>query len=813
MPAIMPESTKELAMELVEGEDLTENLPGDVDAEKLEDGEEAFEFEDTPDLAAIEIVTVEDMIDGIEFHVNLAEILEDSTLTEIGQVRQEVFQNLKNSRSEWEDRIKQGVSWLGITTSQDGNSDIDGACTAVHPLLTENVVKFQAKAIQELWPAKGPVRTKIKGYTDQKREEAANRVRTYMNYQLTEKVPGFYNALERNLFRVAFLGTGVRKVGWNSSTGAPDPTVVYIENFYVDQSVTHLDEADEYIEVMEFTGRKMKNLVASKKFIDCEDEEPEERIDPNEITETIAEAQGFDARLERTGYMIGESHCYLDLEGEDPLLPDGGSAPYIVHFNTTSGKVYAIRRNWREDDDNKLKRLWYTVDHFIPAFGFYGLGFVHLIGDLTAASTAALRALVDSGQLANWQGGFKSQDAKFASSDTPIGFGEFKDVQLSPEDLQKAFLPLPAKEPSQTLLALLQFMVSAGQKFADAADEVVQNGTNYGPAATTLALLEASGRFYSSIHKRLHQSQAEFFRLIGELNYDNLPDVVEFVVNKENQKVLRTDFNPEIVGIIPASDPNALSETQRVARAQIELEMAARFPAMHDMREALRRFYAAMGTDNLDKLLPDPEERAISADPLTEVQVAMQGKPIRARVNQNHQAHIAVKMAFLQAPQMQGTNDPTVAVGIQLLNSNIAEHKVMMFASQMMLAAEQAGVDPGSDEVQAKIAEQILQASAQNGGPGAPSIEQQMLDLNKQEALISEQRIKSQDARELAKLQLKQQEIDLKRAQMAMDQEDRVTNRQIESSKIILDNQSKEAQTAARALADRVRQNSSDSTF
>lgn len=784
---------------------MSETEQTDALDDMLESAEE-FEFEDTPDLALVveEVMIVEP--DDTSFYANLATRIDDSILDDIGAVRQEVLTNLRNARSDWEEGIKRGIKWLGINTTEEGNTDIEGSCTAVHPLLMENVVKFQAKAIQELWPAKGPVRTKIKGYVDQAREQVAARVRTYMNYQLTEQVEGFYSDLERNLFRVGFLGTGIRKAGWNAATGAPDPTVVYIENFFADPAVSHLRNADEYIEVMELSGRKMRNLIDSGQFLDNGDADAEERITPNEITDAIAEAQGFDATLERKGYVVGEAHCYLDLNGDDPLVPEGGPAPYIVHFNVNSGKVYAIRRNWREADNSRQKRLWYTVDHFIPAFGFYGLGYVHLIGDLSAASTAALRALVDAGQLANWQGGFKSQDAKFSNSESPLGFGEFRDVNLPPEDLQRAFLPLPAKEPSGTLLSLLQFMVAAGQKFADAADEVVQNGTNYGPAATTLAMLEASGRFYSSIHKRLHQSQHEFFKIIGELNFENLPDTVNFVVGSENQYVQRADFNPEVVDIIPASDPNALSETQRVARAQIELEMAARFPQLHDMREALRRFYSAMGTEGLEKLLPDPEAKAVSADPMTEIQVAMQGKPIKAQIGQNHQAHIMVKEAFLQAPQMQGVNDPTVAVGRQLLMSNVAEHKVLIFQAQMMLMAQQMGVPVQDENVQAQLAQQLLMLSAQSGqGPQqGPSIEQQMVELNKAELQLSQQRIQSQDTREAAKIALKQQELGLKRQQLELQALDKQRQAQINASAKILDNQAKMAQIAQKELSERV---------
>ena len=771
-------------------------------SDNLEEAPEMeFEFsEETLELEVPEEVIEVDM----SFGANLALSMDDAILRDIGSARQDALQNYKNSRQQWEEKIKQGIRYLGLNTTGEGVTDVEGACTAVHPLLIENVVKFQAKAIQELWPAKGPVRTKVRGYVDVTRENSALRVRTYMNYQLTEQIPGFYSDLERNLFRVGFMGTGIRKAGWNSSTAAPDPTIVYAENFYIDPSVSHLKDAEEYIEVMELSTRKMDNLVASDTFREFTDNDAEETLDTNEITEAIASAQGFDMSLERKGFTVGESHCYLDLEGDDPLLPEGGSAPYIIHFNVKTGNVYSVRRNWREEDLAMTKRLWYTIDQFIPAFGFYSLGYVHLIGDLAASTSAALRALVDSGQYANWTAGFKSQDAKFAESDTPLGFGEFRDVNLSPEELQKAFLPLPTKEPSQTLFSLMKYMVESGQKFADSADEVVANSTNYGPAATTLALLEASQRFYSSIHKRLHQSQGEFLKLIGELNFENLPDTINFVVGAENQYVQRTDFNPQFVDVIPASDPNALTESQRVAKAQIELNTAQQFPQFHDMREALRRYYAALGVESIDKLMTNPEAQAISADPLTEIQVAMSGKAIKAQLGQNHTAHIAVKTAFLQAPQMQGANDQTIALGQQVLSANIAEHKVLMFIAQAMQLAQQMGMPIQDENVQAQIATQLVQISAaSNPQAQQANVEQQMLQLQAAELQMAGERIQSQDTRESAKLALKNRELDLKETDMLLKAQNQQKQTQIVATGKILDNSAKLADIQAQRLAER----------
>lgn len=764
--------------------------------------EETFEFEpdtleETPVEQALDVAAID-----TSFEANLAIALDEQSLLEIGTRRQEVWQNLKNSRGDWEERIKRGVRWLGLSRAPGEESDTE-TCTAVHPLLMENVVKFQAKAAQELWPASGPVRTKIKGYVNPQREQAAARVRTYMNYQLTEQIPGFYSDLERNLFRVGFMGNGLRKAGWNPAVQAPDPMIVNIENFYVDPTVSHLKHADEHIEIIELSGREFEAYVQSGRFY-CEtlEEEAEERLEPSEIATALQEAQGFDTTLDRMGFEIGESHCYLDLDGLDTYSPAGVLAPYIVHYNARSGHVYSIRRNWREADGFRTKRLWYTVDHFIPAFGFYSLGFVHLIGDLTAASSAALRALVDSGQFNNWQAGFKSKQAKFSQSDSPLGFGEWRDVDVAAEDLQNSFLPLPSKEPSQTLFALLQFMVASGQKFADATDEVVQNSTNYGPAATTLALLEASQRFYSSIHKRLHQSQQEFFKLLAELNFENLPAQVRFVVNDENQFVQAADFDPETVAVIPASDPNALSESQRVAKAQIEVEMAARFPQLHNMQEALRRFYSAMGTESPEKLLMDPAAQAVAADPLTEIKLVMSGKPIKVEMGQDHGSHIVVKEAFLESPQMQGTNDPTIAVGTAALKANISEHKVMVFVAQVMSMAQQAGVPPQDPQVQALIAQQLAAASAASGQT-PQSVEQRMMDAQDRELDIAERRIASQDSRDSASLAVKQRELDLKFAEFRADVMDKFAKNEIASAGKILDNNAELAQIEVKQLADR----------
>lgn len=705
-----------------------------------------------------------------QFDVNLAEHLSEETLLEIGSERKDTYTNLRDMREDWQDTIVKGVKLLGLSID-DEDIPVEGGCSAVHPLVLENAIKFEAKAIQELWPARGPVKTNILGKVSPEAEQQASRVRKFMNFQLCHQIPGFYGDTERNLLRLAFVGTGVRKTGWNKVSNRLDPSVVYIENFFVDPAVTHLSQAEEYTQLMPLSERVMQNYQLDGQFREIEDDEAED-FEDNKVTEALNKAQGFDSEKVKRGFLVGEAHCYLDLKGKDPLVEEGRQAPYIVHFNVNSGVIYSIRRNWRPDDSAKTRRQWYSVDYFVPGInGFYGFGLFHLIGDLANAATATMRALIDAGQFANFPAGFKSKSAKLTDKDARFRMGEFKDVNLTPEELAKAFFPLPFKEPSQTLFQLLEFIVNAGQKFADTTDQVISESTNYGPVATTLALIEESQKFYSSLHKRLHASQGEFFKLLAQLNYDNLSERVDYSLEEQSEFVLREDFNPETVDVIPASDPNSMSSAQRVAIAQILLETAAKFPQLHDLREALKRFYGALGTDDVDKLMPPPEE-PFSGDPLSEIQAAMGGKPIAAQIGQHHDAHIFVKEAFLNMPNMQGgLQDPSLAGGIQLLSANVKEHKVLMFIEPVMAMMQQMGEVPQEmvEQAQAQAAQLVLQLALEQSGQPPANIEERMLALNEKELELAAARIASQDAREMAKIAQKDEELALKKLTLAKD--------------------------------------------
>jgi hypothetical protein len=401
--------------------------------------------------------------------------------------------------------------------------------------------------------------------------------------------------------------------------------------------------------------------------------------------------------------------------------------------------------------------------------------------------------------MANFQGGYKLKDLKIADDGTPLRFGEWRDVESGMEDLQKAFYPVPAKEPSATLYQMLQFIVNAGQKFADTTDQVVQDSTNYGPVATTLALLEASQRFYNSIHKRLHQSQQEFFKLLALVNRENLPPMLQFAHQHANGIIYASDFDTKLVDILPASDPNAMTESQRIAKAQIELEMAARFPQLHNLPFALKRFYRALGAEDIDQLVPDPEQDAVSADPLTEIQLAMRGKPIKAQLGQQHEAHIAVKEAFLQQPQMQGPGDPSIAVGRQLLMSNVAEHKTLMFVAQVLQAAQQLGLPPQDERVQAAISLKLLEASAAQGG--AVSVEQQMVELEKRQLDQADARLAQQAVVAAAKIEKDKRDLDLKVVKTLAELKQKNDQQTIEVAEKLLDYTSQKSHDDAERLS------------
>ena len=455
-----------------------------------------------------------------EFYRNLADEIDDDILQDISQ---EVYDNFvadKDSRGEWESMFERGFDLLGLKL-EEASEPFEGACTAVHPVLIESAVKFQSKATQELFPASGPVKSQIIGNVSEEKEDQAQRVEEFMNYQVTDQMSEYFDEFERMLFHLPLIGSAFKKIYFDSGLNRPVSEFVPIDQFYVSYYATDLRRADRYTHVIYRSPVEMRRDIAAGMYEDVE--LPEASIPQSTpMSQKMDNIMGLSPSGDNDPqYVLLEQHCYLDLEGfedeEDIALP------YIVTIEEKSRKILSIRRNYDKDDPRKEKKIFFTHYRFVPGFGFYGLGLIHFLGNLTMTATAAMRSLVDAGQFANLPGGFKAKGMRIVGDNDPISPGEFKEVEATGNDISKMIINLPYKEPSQTLLQMLNFVTSTAQKFADSTEQVIADGVNYGPVGTTMALLEASSKFFSAIHKRLHKSQKEEFKLLGRINYEYLP--------------------------------------------------------------------------------------------------------------------------------------------------------------------------------------------------------------------------------------------------------------------------------------------------
>mgnify|MGYP003652290846 CR=1 FL=1 len=704
---------------------------------------------------------------------NLVDQLDASDLDEIATTVIDGFEADKESRGEWEATFEKGFDLLGLKL-RETSEPFEGACTAVHPLLIESAVKFQSKATQELFPSKGPVKTQILGNPTVEKDRQANRVMNFMNYQLTDQMPEYFSELERMLFNLPVFGSAFKKTFWDMSFERPMSEFVPIDQFYVSNFASDLQNAERYTHVVYRSPNDLKrDIEAGMYSIDHYDDDALPKatpVEPTPIKSKMDMILGITPNYdEEPQYTILEQHCYLEIEEE---VDDNDNAltvalPYIVSVDEHSRKVLCIRRNWREDDPRKEKLLWFTHYRFVPGFGFYGLGFIHFLGNLTATATSAVRNLVDAGQFATLPGGFKARGVRIVGSNDPIAPGEFKEVEATGIDLNKAIIPLPYKEPSQTLMSMLQFVTAAGQKFADATEQVISDSTNYGPVGTTLALLEASTKFFSAIHKRLHYSQRQELRILARINHDFLPDEYPYDIANIEGQIFKSDFDGRI-DIIPVSDPNVPSSSHRLAMAQTVMQMAQQAPqGMYNLREINRVMLDAAGIENPDQFLI-PEQKAEPRDPISDINAASQGMPIKAFPGQDHQAHITVKQAFIADPTL-GQN-PIMEALVPIIQANIREHMIMQYEEQMtgMLTqgVEQAGV--GSPEAISQItqgaAQEILQNNQRMAEQGSvEDLERMTLELQRQQLELEKEKVKIEAAQAAANIALEEEKLDLEK--------------------------------------------------
>ena len=758
-----------------------ENTDIDATFEVADDGGVIVDF-------ASEDVTMQPSEDIAEWYGDLCETLEEQQLYEIASDVIENYQADKDSRGEWESMFERGFELLGLKL-QPGSEPFEGACTAVHPLLIESAVKFQSKASGELFPSSGPVKANILGKHTPEKELQANRVQNFMNYQLTEQMPEYFDEFERMLFHLPIIGSAFKKIYYDSTLKRPVSEFIPIDQFYVSYFATDLRNADRYTHVIYRSPVELEKDIIADVYKDVDLPEPNQ-TNVTSFTAKMDTILGLSPSSDKDPqYILLEQHCYLDIEGKDQSLP------YIVTVEEQSRQILSIRRNYEQNDPNMEKRSHFVHYRFVPGFGFYGLGLIHFLGNLTMSATAAMRSLIDAGQFANLPGGFKAKGIRIVGDNEPISPGEFKEVEATGVDLAKAIIPLPYKEPSSTLFQMLQFVASAGQKFADSTEQIVSDAASYGPVGTTMALLEASSKFFTAIHKRVHKSQRDEFRILAKIDYDYLPNEYPYDVPFEDRSIFKNDFDGR-VDIVPVSDPNIPSNAHRIMMANMALQMAQQSPpGMFNLEALNRTILHAANMPNLEEILP-PKIEPKPMDPVSDIMAATKGIPIAAFPGQNHDAHIQTKMAYLQDPA-NGAN-PIMQRLRPLLEANIQEHSVMKYQEQMNGMAQQAIEQLPPEQQQnpavvemamAQAAQQVMNANQAMGIAQSP--EQQLVALEQAKVELEKQKLQSDTVVQAAEMELKTKKLELEENEQIIDMLKDGATEKFKKEKAALDRESK----------------------
>ena len=620
-------------------------------------------------------------IEGQPTHFdNLAELLPDDILDPIGNELVENYMDYKSSRKDWEQTYKQGLDLLGF--KYDNRTEpFTGASGATHPVLAEAVTQFQAGAYKELLPAEGPVRTQIVGNPDQAKAAQAQRVKDYMNYELMEKMEEYEPEFDQMLFHLPLAGSTFKKVYYDELLGRAVSKFVPADDLVVPYSATSLDDADAIIETIKISENDLRKQQVAGFYADIELQKPQDKEDEIEKKERELEGTRKSGKQEMV-YTLLECHVNLDLEGfedkDNELNPTGIKLPYIVTVDETSRKVLSIRRNYEPTDPKRNKIQYFVHFKFLPGLGFYGFGLIHMIGGLSRTATAALRQLLDAGTLSNLPAGFKQRGIRVRDEAAPLQPGEFRDVDAPGGNLRDAFMTLPYKEPSPTLLQLMGVVVSAGQRFAAIADMQVGEGNQQAAVGTTVALLERGSRVMSAIHKRLYTGMKKEFRLLAKVFKTYLPPVYPFDVVGGRREIKQMDFDDR-VDILPVADPNIFSMAQRISMAQTELQLATSNPQIHNLYSAYRKMYEALGVKNIDQVLPPPAP-VQPMDPSLEHINALGTKPFQAFRGQDHRAHVTAHLTFMSTNIVR--NNPMVMASIQ---KNILEHISLMAQEQVEL--------------------------------------------------------------------------------------------------------------------------------
>ena len=725
------------------------------------DGMEMSQMEDgSIEFAEPESVGAEDM----GFDSNLAEVIDDDELTGISSMVLDKVEEDKSSRKEWINIYTRGLDLLGVKY-ENRTEPFNGATGVIHPMLNEAVSQFQSQAYKELLPPSGPVRTQVLGDTTPELEQQADRVKDFMNYQIVHEMPEYDSEFDQMLYYLGLCGSAFKKVYKDPQLGRQVSKFVMAEDMLVPFNATDLESSERVTHIIKMSPNELRKLQVSGFYRDIEVEAGEGEY--SELDETKEELSGLERAGENEEVTLYECHCYLDLDAFPDKTADGEATgiklPYIVTVAGDSGEVLSVYRNYSEVDPLKRKKQYFVHYMFTPGLGFYGNGLIHLLGNLSRTATANLRQLVDAGTLANMPAGFKARGLRIRDDDQPLQPGEWRDVDVVGTELRSSLLPLPYKEPSATLFQLLGFVVQAAQKFVGTTDIGTGNIQNTEmPVGTTVALLERGSRIMSAVHKRLYNAMKQEFKLLADIIATDTSDY-PYNVNGAQDGLKAKDFDGR-VDIVPVANPNIFSMSQRVSLAQEQLKLAQANPQMHNLYEAYRRMYTALGIDNIEQILPPPAQPQ-AMEPVMEngmLQMALAGKQqLKAFPQQNHDAHIQAHLTYMSSIIVRSN-----AAAMQILQTHIFEHiamKAQMVVQQEMMMLQQQGqaVPPEMmqnrvAEVEAQLMAEYIQQESQILGAGK---QDPLVDLKAQELQLRQQEQMQQAQQDQLELQLDRQKL------------------------------------------------------
>ena len=771
-------------------------LPGSMDDNvvSFEGVAEGMDIEMIPDEdggVTIDFDPQDQRGDGDDFYMNLAEEMPDRELSRIAGDLMSEFDSNKAGRQEWEDAYANGLELLGFSY-EERSQPFRGASGVTHPLLAEAATQFQAQAFNELLPASGPVRTAVLGAETREKEQQAIRVKQFMNYYITNVMEEYTPDLDQMLFYLPLAGSTFKKVYYDEARGRAVSKFIPAENLVVPYETSDLATCPNISQVVRMSLNDLRKHQVSGFYLDI----PvlPSQNETGSVDDEIQRIDGVSPSQIDYDCTLLECHVDLDLEGYEEEDEDGEftgiKIPYVVTISQDNGQILAIRRNYREEDEKKQKINYFVHYKFLPGFGFYGLGLIHTIGGLSRTATAALRQLIDAGTLSNLPAGFKARGLRIRDDDDPLQPGEFRDVDAPGGAIRDSLMPLPFKGPDQTLFNLLGFVVQAGQRFAQITDMKIGDGNENAAVGTTVALLEQGARVMSAVHKRLHYAMRIEFKMLARVMSESLPQEYPYSVEGAESKIMASDFD-EKIDVVPVSDPNMFSQSQRIALAQTKLQLGGAAPELHNMHEVYKDMYEALGVKDTDRIMKRiPDEEPTPKDPAQENIDSMDMVPLQAFEGQEHEAHIMAHMVFGSTPMVAGM--PAIAMALQ---KHIMEHVKIAAreraAVQFIQSRQAVGGEAATEEEMLQVEgltaqfvaegmQMVKQMSQQVSGQGPDPL----IQLKEKELEIKAQAEQADAQVDQAKLQLdaQNQETRAQQFQQRLASQEKQTSARIQSA-------------------------------